>query len=88
MTAKTNAQRQADYRKRRVNAGENGDGDQRLNTFISTKAAFALNRLAKSYGVTKRELLEKLLIEADDAIRSQFGDDIDSPEWTAYHKVS
>lgn len=87
MTAKTNAQRQADYRKRRVNAGDNGDGDQRLNTFISTKAAFALGRLARSYGVTKRDLLEKLLIEADDGVRARLGDDIDSPEWAAYHKA-
>lgn len=82
MAAKTNAQRQAEYRKNRATAGENGDGERRLNTFISSKASFALDRLARSYGVTKRDLLEKMLIEADLAKTS--GMDIDSQEWSDY----
>lgn len=35
----------------------------------------------------KSPRLEKLLIEADDAIRTKFVDDIDGPECAAYHKV-
>lgn len=86
MTAKTNAERQAAYRKSRATAGENGDGERRLNTFISTKASFALDRLARSYGVTKRDLLEKMLIEADNKIVSDL--DLDSPEWDKYYGVT
>lgn len=64
--AKTNAQRQAEYRARRINAGEKGDGEARLNTWVSSKTDFALERLAKHYGVTKREMIERLILHADD----------------------
>lgn len=60
--ALTNAERQAAYRKRRGYDGDNGE--RRINTWVSTAAALALQRLAVSYGVTNREMLEKLLIEA------------------------
>jgi hypothetical protein len=86
MTAKTNAERQAAYRKSRATAGENGDGERRLNTFISTKASFALDRLARSYGVTKRDLLEKMLIEADNKIVTSL--ELDSQEWDKYYGVT
>ena len=55
------AERQKAYRARRSEAGDNGE--RRLNTWISTGAALALSRLAARYGVTQREMLERLLVE-------------------------
>ena len=50
---------------------------------MSTRASIALERLAVRYGVTKREMLEKLIIDADDRISTalEFG----TPEYEAYH---
>lgn len=79
--AKTAAERQKEYRAKRPFAGDNGE--RRLNTWISSSAHFALERLANSYGVTKREMLEKLVIAADEkAIESLGG--LDTAEGEAY----
>ncbi len=59
--AKTSAERQADYRARR----NGGEGDRRLNTWVSTISHFALERLSKHHNLTKRELLENLISSAD-----------------------
>jgi hypothetical protein len=80
--AKTAAQRQAEYRKRR----DDGDGEYRVNSWISSKAFFALSRLAKRYGVTKREMVERLATEADDRVSAGFK--LDSPEWNEYFGVT
>lgn len=61
--AKTAAERQADYRARRATAGEHGE--RRINTWVSTGAALALARLAQHHGLSQREMLERLLIEAE-----------------------
>lgn len=66
--AKTSAQRQQDYRRQRPFAGPEGNGERRLNTWLTTAAGLALDRLARRYGVTKREVLEQLLKAADDEI--------------------
>jgi len=79
--AKTAAERQKDYRAQRPFAGDNGE--RRLNTWISSNAHFALDRLAVSYGVTKREMLEKLVIAADENAIKKLGG-LDSPEGKAY----
>jgi hypothetical protein len=62
--AKSAAERQAAYRLRR----NEGEGDSRLNTWITSSANFALDRLAIHYGVTKRVMLERLIENADDEI--------------------
>ncbi len=59
---KTAAERQKQYRASRQFAGEDGNGERRVTAYVSTRAALALDRLAKRYGVTKREMLERLLI--------------------------
>jgi hypothetical protein len=64
--AQTAAQRQAAYRKRRPEAGDNGE--RRLNTWLSTGAALALKRLAAHHGMTQRQILEQMLISAEDEI--------------------
>lgn len=70
--AKTTAQRQAEYRARRRQQGD----IVRLNTEVSLVAHIALERLAHHHGLTQRQMLERLLIEPDEALcRALEGDD-------------
>lgn len=78
--AKTAAERQREYRARRPEAGDNGE--RRLNTWISTRASLGLDRLAARYGVTKREMIEKLVIAEDEKLLSEM--EPDSAEFEAY----
>jgi len=78
--ADTNAMRQKRYRDARQTAGDNGE--RQLNTYVSTATALALRRLAGHYGVTKREMLERLVAEADDKILHTL--DMDKSEWKEY----
>ena len=80
--AKSAAERQAAYRARR----NDGEGDRRINTWVSVKTDLALERLAKHYCVTKREMLERLICEADDAIMKTI--ELDTPDWDAYMNVT
>ncbi|MDD5707050.1 MAG: hypothetical protein PHR35_14090 [Kiritimatiellae bacterium] len=80
--AKTSAERQAAYRSRR----NDGEGERRLNGWISVKAYLALDRLARRYGVTKREWLERMVIAADDDVLRTL--ELDTPEWDAYFTVT
>ena len=80
--AKTVAQRQAAYRARRPQAGDDGNGERRLNLWISTRADLAIERLARRYCVTKQQMIERLAVAEDERILSGIG--LDSPEWTAY----
>ena len=83
--AKTGAERQREYRLR-SNERNNHDGDMRLNTWLRSQAVFALRRLSKSYGVTQREVLERLIIEADATILKTLAPD--SPELDSYFDVT
>lgn len=80
---KTAAQRQADYRKRRPFAGDNGE--RRLNLWVTTAAALALQRLAHRYGVTQRQFLEQILLAEDKRITDTL--DPDAPEWDDYYQM-
>lgn len=82
--AKTAAERQAAYRKGRAEAGENGE--RRINTWVSTGASLALSRLANRYGVTKREMIERLALAADEKVISTL--DPDADEWKEYFSVT
>jgi hypothetical protein len=82
--AKTVAERQAEYRRNRATAGDNGD--RRLNCWVSTQASMALKRLSKLHGVTQREALERLVIEADARVLETL--DPDSQEWASYFDVT
>ena len=70
--AKTNAQRQAAYRVRQLEAVD-GAGE-RLNTIIDVHAKSALERLAKCYGVTQREVLERLITGFEGVTVKRLGD--------------
>jgi hypothetical protein len=80
--AKTPAERQKEYRANRQFAGEDGNGERRINTWVSTRAALALDRLAASYDITKREVLELLVINAEEKVLKKIK--LDSPEGEAY----
>ncbi len=83
--AKTASERQKDYRNRRSMAGDNGE--RRINTWVTTAAALALKRLAARYGVTHREMLEKLILEADDKVCRAIDDD-DTVAWNTYFEAN
>ena len=79
---KTAAERQADLRYRKQ---QTGDGEKKLSMWVSTSCAFAIARLAKRSGVSKRELFMKLVADADTAVIKNI--DIDTPEWDEYMKI-
>lgn len=79
----TNAERQAKYRAARATAGADGNGERRINTFVSTGAALALAQLASHYGVTQRAMLERLLLAERDRVTTAM--DWDSPELAAFY---
>lgn len=81
--AKTNAERQKEYRKNRQTSGIDSNGEHQLNTWISTGSTLALDRLAIRYGVTKKEILEKLIKNEDTKISSAL--ELDSQDWIDYH---
>lgn len=62
-----NAKRQAEYRKRHIKEGS----DQRLNVILDLQAKLALERMAKHYGVTNKNVLERLLLEAQSQLIAQ-----------------
>ena len=80
--AKTSAERQAAYRARR----NDGEGEHRVHTWICTPAHFALARLAGCYGVTKREMIERLVLAADEDVVKTL--ELDTPAWDAYFGVT
>lgn len=80
--AKTAAQRQAAYRARRAHAGQDSNGERRLNGWINTSTWLALARLMRRYGVTQRAMIERLVLAEDERILAAI--EPDSPQWRAY----
>jgi hypothetical protein len=63
---KTPAERQAAYRQKHL---KDVDGTKlRLNTIINHHAKDGLSRLAKRYGVTQAELLERLILDEENRL--------------------
>jgi hypothetical protein len=84
--AQTTAQRQAAWRARRVTAGNDGNGERRLDMWVSTEVELALARLACRHAITKRQMLEQLIVRADDAIVRRL--DPDSEQWDSYFNAT
>ena len=63
----TSAERQARYRKNQRQGGSDDLGSKRLDCWLSSEAWLALTRLTRHQGVAKRQVLEALLLEADQA---------------------
>lgn len=76
--SKTVAQRQSEYRARR----DDGEGERRINTWVSCTTYFALRRLAKRHGVSGRHILEQLICVADAATLKTLK--LDTPQWDEY----
>lgn len=61
--SRSNAQRQAAYRQRHL---QDVDGQgARVNMVVTVQAKAQLERLARHYGVTQRELLARVLADAE-----------------------
>lgn len=71
--ALSNAERQARYRARRATAKENGE--YRFNSWLVSDAHFALGRLASYRGLSKKDVIEQLIINADKLLRDSFQND-------------
>ncbi len=62
-SAQSNAERQAAYRQRHL-YDVDGQGE-RINMVVSVQAKAQLERLARHYGVTQREVIERVLADAE-----------------------
>ena len=67
--AKTAAERQAAYRRRHLK--DEHAKAERLNAVIDVHAKRALERLSTCYGVTQRQVLERVLITAEHDVLDQ-----------------
>lgn len=65
MMALSPAERQRRYRQNRPEANH-GEGERRLNTWLSTASVLALKRIAAHENTSQREVLEKLILQADE----------------------
>jgi len=61
--AKTAAERQREFRQRKLTEGT----DARLDMVVSASAAAALQRLARHHGISQRAMLERVLADAEDS---------------------
>lgn len=68
---KDNAKRQAEYRKRHLKDGS----DQRLNVILDVTAKQALECMAQQAGVSNKELLERVLLAAQDKLLEKMDDE-------------
>ncbi len=66
---RSNAQRQADYRRRHLK--DKDSQLERLSLLIDLHAKRALERLASCYGVTQKVMLERLLMQANRVAQQQ-----------------
>lgn len=65
--AKTSAQRQAAYRARKsMCKNKYDDGIRTISRWVKNDTYFALSRLAKHNGLTESEMLDKLILGAQD----------------------
>lgn len=77
--AKTAAERQAGYRASSSFSGKDGEGQRRINVWLSTGPALAMKRISRRYGITQQALIERLLFAEDERILE--GISVDSAEW-------
>lgn len=73
--AKTPAERQKEFRAKRPFAGPDGNGQRQVRAWINTGSYLALKRIANRYGVTQRELLQRLLADEEARILKIIGKD-------------
>jgi hypothetical protein len=81
--AKTAAERQREYRQRRVEGTDEQWGAKRINAWVSYDAYLALKRLARHHGITQEKALEQVLREADRRVGGSLADD--RAAWEQYY---
>lgn len=67
----TAAERQRAYRQR----ARTEHNQRRVSTWLDASATIAIERLAKHWNVSQRQVIERLAIDAQDAVMRQLGDD-------------
>lgn len=75
--AKTNAEIQKQYREKQKEESEN----RRLNTFLNLHARLAIDKLALHYGITKKEALEKVILDYQTELTRSMSDE----DFVKYH---
>jgi hypothetical protein len=70
--ALTAAERQKRYRESKKLAD---NGYRQINLWISTEAYLALRRMARRDSVTQREMLERMLVDAQNRLIAQLSDE-------------
>jgi hypothetical protein len=73
--AKTTAERQKEYRAKRAFSGPDGNGERELKAWVSTGSYLAFKRISKRYGITSRELLERLIASEEENVLQSIGKD-------------
>ncbi|MFJ2989658.1 hypothetical protein ACIPF8_17470 [Collimonas sp. NPDC087041] len=58
------------------------DGEVSLSMMVASGPFFALDRLACHFGVTRQQMLESLIVDADDKLLKSM--ELDSPAWKQY----
>ncbi len=71
--ALTNAEKQARYRAARPFASENGE--RRIASWVKSGTSFSLERLARHFDLTQREVLESIIESATKAATAKMTDD-------------
>ena len=71
--ALTNAEKQARYRAARPFASENGE--RRIASWVKSGTSFSLERLARHFDLTQREVLENIIESANEAATARMTDD-------------
>jgi len=72
--ALTNAEIQARYRAARPYA-DNGDGERRITSWVTSHTSFSLERLARHFGISQREVLEQLIESAAESATNEMTDE-------------
>lgn len=80
--AKSNAERQSDYRRKKRRSGDNGNYN--LNVWVSSGAKFALLRLARHSVESPEQILERLILAEQDRVTHSM-DDL-SEEYENYYR--
>lgn len=63
--------RQREYRRKHLKDGN----DQRVQVILSPEAKLALDRMAKHHATTRKEILERVLLDAENALLETLDDE-------------
>lgn len=79
-----NAKRQAKYRASRETA-KHGDGERCIHAYVDTLVFHTLERLSLHYELTQKDTLEKVIRDAEKAVKEISGGS-DTEAWAKYEE--